>query len=571
MREFVTLPKSDRHLALLVSPQLEGGRRWLQDGSFKFERTPHNIRCAEAVGISVPKPHRATPEIDLWDSAVGSPTKVAFSPPREYFSGSSGIVKLRNHSHQRQAHEKFRSLKAPNGALVGALFADMGTGKTKMAIDLINHHYCQGRIDAVVLLAKKGVHEQWATDSVEDDGTTEPCPIKMFTQSDIEWRAHVWDGKPIPSYMLDRNSDLKWLCVNFDAIIHKKAAGEVKQFMEAHKGRLAFVGDETHYLKNPTAARTKAALKISEQCNVRIIMTGSPIAKNLVDEWSQLKLLDEGIIGHRYLTTFRNEYCIMGGFEGKQVVGSKNLSKFKEITAPYVFRVKKEDCLDLPEKQYKRVPFDLSKEQKQAINQLRTTQTYKTSCGEEVFFEGAAPTLGKIQEASNGFIAHEFGLDTLPNPRMAALTSTLEDIDGKVVIWARFKHDIRGIAAELGDEAVTYFGDDDEKARAKAKSEFCDPDTRVRYFVATPATAAEGLDGLQKVSSTAIYYSNGFNSVQRWQSEDRIHRIGMGSSALYIDLVAKGCIDYALLRNLQAKKDFSTLVLDIKQEIGLNG
>jgi SNF2 family DNA or RNA helicase len=298
-------------------------------------------------------------------------------------------------------------------------------------------------------------------------------------------------------------------------------------------------------------------------------MTGSPIAKNLVDEWSQLKLLDEGIVGHRYLTTFRNEYCIMGGFEGKQVVGSKNLARFKDITAPYVFRVKKEDCLDLPEKQYRKVEFKLSPEQIVAINQLKTTQIYTTAFGDDVFFEGAAPTLGKIQEVSNGFIAHEFGLDSFPNPRMEMLKSILEDINGKVVIWARYKHDIRGIHACLGDESVTYFGDDDDKARAIAKQRFCDPDDPVKYFVATPATAAEGLDGLQRVSSTAIYYSNGFNSVQRWQSEDRIHRIGMGGSAVYIDLVAKGCIDYSLLRNLKAKKDFSTLVLDVGKEMGL--
>jgi len=569
MRDFVTLPKTDRRAALMLSPQLEGGRRWLQDGSFRFERTPHNVRCAEALGITVPEAHGAKPGAELWGSAVGLPAKAAFCAPTTYFSGSSGVVHLRDHAHQRMAHEKFRDLKAPNGAFVSALFADMGTGKTKMAIDLINRHHCAGRIDAVVLLAKKGVHEQWATDSVEDDGTTEPCPIKMFTQSEVRWRAHVWNGKAVPPHMFKLDDELKWFCVNFDAIIHKKAAQELNEFMQAHKGRVAFVGDETHYLKNPTAARTKAALRVAEQCGVRIIMTGSPIAKNLVDEWSQLKLLDEGIVGHRYLTAFRNEYCIMGGFEGKQIVGSKNLTRFKDITAPYVFRVKKEDCLDLPAKQYRKVAFDLSKEQRDAISQLRTTQIYTTAMGEDVFFEGAAPTLGKIQEVSNGFIAHEFGLDTFPNPRMEALKSVLEDVDGKVVIWARYKHDIRGIAAELGDEAVTYFGDDDDRARTKAKADFCDPESPVRYFVATPATAAEGLDGLQKVSSTAIYYSNGFNSVQRWQSEDRIHRIGMGGSALYIDLVAKGCIDYALLRNLQSKKDFSALVLDVGRELGL--
>jgi hypothetical protein len=84
----------------------------------------------------------------------------------------------------------------------------------------------------------------------------------------------------------------------------------------------------------------------------------------------------------------------------------------------------------------------------------------------------------------------------------------------------------------------------------------------VRWFVANPASAGTGTDGLQKVCQNAVYYSNSFNALDRWQSEDRIDRFGMIGPASFVDIIATRSIDRPILANLRAKKDMSDLTLD---------
>ena len=121
----------------------------------------------------------------------------------------------------------------------------------------------------------------------------------------------------------------------------------------------------------------------------------------------------------------------MGGFEGRVVVGAKNLDRFKALTEPHVFRVLKEDCLDLPPKQYYQMEFELSPEQKKAIAMLKQTSIFYRQDGEPVVFENAVSVLGKIQEISNGFF-HDAKTDPdrpyveyFPNPRLGALLDFL--------------------------------------------------------------------------------------------------------------------------------------------------
>ena len=543
----ITVPKIHRQRVHNFAPFLEGSRRWLANGDFQFEATIHNCRKALEAGVMV----------IMKSPLLKSPQDSSELKRPEFKSPLADL------EHQTQAAEKFEQLNKC------AYFAEMGTGKTKMAIDRVNREWCRGTIDAVIVLAKKGVHIQWANGEVGEDEILMPSPIDALTQKDLPHDEWAWKNKPVPVEMLAPDQErIVWFTFNFDAIIHQKARVELDKIMAAYTGRIAFIGDETHYLKSHRARRSKAAVMIAAKCSLRIIMTGTPIAKNLEDEWSQFKVLSEGILGHRYVTAFRNEYCVMGGFEGRCVVGAKNLDRFKTITAPYVFRVKKSECLDLPEKQYRQVNFTLSKEQQQAIMELKKTQGFTLSTGEEVFFEGAAPVLGKIQEVSNGFLSYPGGIEFFPNPRQNTIQEFLEDVGEKVVIWCRFRQDVHNLIDTFKDQALDYFGGTSDKNRREHKAAFInDPD--VKYLIATTGAMGEGVDGLQGACSLACYYSNNFNSIQRWQSEDRIHRIGMGDKAVYVDFIARGCIDNNVLRNLRDKANFSKLVLDVGRSFGL--
>jgi hypothetical protein len=170
--------------------------------------------------------------------------------------------------------------------------------------------------------------------------------------------------------------------------------------------------------------------------------------------------------------------------------------------------------------------------------------------------------LMRIQQISNGYAVDENSnvhfLDA--NPRLDALLDLRRQIEGKCVIWCRFKEDIRIVARAI-NSGVTYYGDTSDADRAAAKIAFIN-DPHVTDFIATPATAGKGQDGLQTVCSVGIYYSNSFNAIHRWQSEDRIDRMGMIGSSRHFDLIGRGSADRGILLNLKRKRDISSLALD---------
>ncbi len=100
-----------------------------------------------------------------------------------------------------------------------------------------------------------------------------------------------------------------------------------------------------------------------------------------------------------------------------------------------------------------------------------------------------------------------------------------------------------------------------KKDRPENKQRFLH-DENIRYFVATPATGGVGLDGLQHVCSTCVYYSNSFNWEHRIQSEGRIRRDGTVHTTNYFDLFARKSPDAGIATNLKEKKDISTLFFD---------
>lgn len=452
------------------------------------------------------------------------------------------------------AHQT-RALEAARLHKTFALFMEQGTGKTKVAIDRVGELYAAGEIDAALIITKKGVHAQWVNE-------------QLPTHGNVPYIAAHWTGKKVDA-LTAMSPELKVLSINVDALIAKAGREAATEFVKAHNRRLAIIVDESQIIKNPSAKRTKACCDLAPYASHRMILTGTPIAKDLCDEWSQFKFLDESIIGIRYLTSFRNQFCVMGGFENRQVIGTRNLTEFKKRVDPYSFRVTKEGELDLPPKVYCTVPFEMSDEQKRHFKSMKDTFMTQLANGDVVSVKIAATCLLRLQQITCGVLASsEEGVEPviLPNPRMEALTDLLDQRPGKAIIWARFNHDIKLIKKELGNKAVTYFGETSAEDRQKAVSLFLDPNSGIDYFISNPSAGGTGLNLQGGGCRTVVYYSNSFASLDRWQSEDRTHRIGMSGTVTYFDLVCVGSPDRRILANLRAKKSVSDLALgDIKE------
>jgi len=526
--------------AAQLSLQLEGRKTWLAHDRLRFETTGHNLKLLNTLW----------PTASVQDRRLGAEALRVLDEARAQKSPTAEPeFRLPPMEHQLKNFERFK--EQPKWGI----FSEQGTGKTKVAFDIICWRWNINMITGVIVLSNpKGVHSQWVY---------EQMPKHQWANTDI--LSYVWEGKKPPVWLETDTPELQFISGNLDMVKGKDGYALLQTFAKKHKGKLLFLIDESDGIKNFKSVRSKRIRELAQWTEQRAIMTGTPIAKDLTDEWGQFYFLDPSILGHKYLTTFRAQFCLMGGFEHRSVVGYQNLDQFKKITAPYIFRATK-DVLNLPPKVYDEVVFDLTPTQKRLMRELRESFFATLSSGEKVSVPNGAVMLMRMQQIACGFVQEENGgIVTIDNPRLEALKELRRSICGPVIIWCRFKPDIEAVKNVFHNSGVTYYGGNSQDERDEAKAVFINGGAQ--ELIATPGTAGRGLDGLQKVCSTSIYYSNSYKAIERWQSEDRTDRMGAIGTSTYFDLIARGSPDRGVLANLRKKKNISDLALSELEKI----
>ena len=327
------------------------------------------------------------------------------------------------------------------------------------------------------------------------------------------------------------------------------------------------------HLKYPYKA-TKNVLKIGKLAKYRRIMTGSPVTKNPLDVYSQLEFLSDQILRQNYWA-FRSRYAIMrnvnfGPRSTQLVVGFQRIPELNTIVENYSYRVLKEDCLDLPDKVYEKRFVSLTPEQVKAYEEMRRFNMTELE-GETMTSLSSLTALIRLHQISCGHIALDSGeTKALKSNRMNELLNVLDEVEGKVIIWASYRFDLKHIEETLknkfGEESTaSYFGDTKDKDRQNIVERFQDKNSKLKYFVGNPSTGGYGLT--LTAAHTVIYYSNTYDLEKRMQSEDRAHRIGQVNKVTYIDLISEGTVDEKIVQSLRSKIDIASAVMgeDVKQ------
>jgi SNF2 family DNA or RNA helicase len=181
--------------------------------------------------------------------------------------------------------------------------------------------------------------------------------------------------------------------------------------------------------------------------------------------------------------------------------------------------------------------------------------------GKLVTTASAIVQLMRMQQITCGhFKADDGSVQEIKNNRITELEEVVEEVQGKVVIWAHWRNDIATIVKHLkkeyGDNSVvTYFGDTSTEDRQKAIKKMQDPNSSVRFLVGTPQTGGYGIT--LTGASTMIYYSNGYDLEKRQQSEARIDRIGQKKPMTYIDIIAEKTVDEKIVKVFKKKSKYS--------------
>lgn len=253
-----------------------------------------------------------------------------------------------------------------------------------------------------------------------------------------------------------------------------------------------------------------------------------------------------------------------GGRSVQIVVGYKNLSELTNKLKPFSYRCLKDECLDLPKKTYMKRIIQLTSEQSKVYNQMKQLALAELN-GKVTTTATVLTQLMRLHQITCGHFKSDDGtVQVLKNERLTELTNILNEVSGKVVIWAHWRNDIETIVEQLkkdyGDNSiVTYYGDTSSDDRQEAIKQMQDPKSKVRFLVGTPQTGGYGIT--LTGASTMIYYSNGYDLEKRQQSEARIDRIGQTKPMTYIDLLAEGTVDEKIVKALRKKVDIASTIM----------
>jgi len=254
-----------------------------------------------------------------------------------------------------------------------------------------------------------------------------------------------------------------------------------------------------------------------------------------------------------------------GGRSFKQVVGFQNLDELNGLMQKFSYRVLKEDCLDLPDKVYIKREIELSPEQKKIYKEIQKYAISELSSIGTVSASSVITQIIRLHQISCGFASTDEGVVTdIKNNRLDELMQILEETDGKVIIWANYRHDIIKlydvIRKAYGEDSVgTYFGDTSDEDRESLIVKFQDKENPLRFFIGNTQTGGYGIT--LTAANTVVYYSNNYDLEKRLQSEDRAHRIGQTNKVTYIDIVCKETVDEKIVVALRSKLNLAQTVL----------
>jgi SNF2 family DNA or RNA helicase len=444
-----------------------------------------------------------------------------------------------------------------------AWLMEMGTGKSKVCIDNAAMLFEKKEINTLIVIAPKGVYRNWANLEIPAH-----LPDRIDANTVVWNPANTKANKETLINFLESSGGLKIFLMNVEALSTSKGKKYLEALLQRSTSLLAV--DESTTIKSPKAKRTKTLIKLGSLAKYRRILTGFPVTQSPLDLWAQCRFMDKTLLGDcgDNFFQFQYRYAIMkkssvGTHTFNRVVGYRDLERLSELLKKFSSRITKDECLDLPEKVYVQRSIPLTPDQSRIYNELKEFALANLDNGEFMTAPNVMTQLLRMQQVLSGHTKTDYGeLVEIKDNRLDELLSCLDEMEGKTIIWARFRYDVKRITKALlekyGDgKAVDYFGDTSDDDRVEAVDRFQNGDAL--FFVGNPQTGGYGLT--LTAAQNVIYFSNSFDLAVRMQSEDRAHRIGQRNTVTYVDLIAEGTIDEKIVKSLRAKLNIASQVM----------
>lgn len=410
------------------------------------------------------------------------------------------------------------------------IFADTGTGKTVIGLEVADHY-------------KK---------------TLVICPLSVIETAWIDDCHKFYPSKKIVNcWSNSRKGRIDALNSDADIYVMNYESYKILRYQISKAGFDCMIVDESSCMKNMGSQITSMILEMIYVIPHRFVLSGCPTPNRFDEIFPQMKFVNNEIFGNNY-------QGFLARYSHQDMVNPHVWYQTEEDKERYNLRLqeqsvflKKEDCVDLPDKTFEVKKFDLSKQQRQIYDELMND--IRSHINEWSKFEFNAKLI-KLREISSGFLlTKKAKIATFLDNKTTILSEILENIGNRqVIVWCQFQYEIESLAEQFGGAGLTS----KTKNRDDIIRDF--RDGKIQYLFTHPKLLGKGLTFVNCTYN--VYYSLSYSYEEFKQSQDRIHRIGQTSKCTYIILQAKDTIDEKIYDCLQRKKN---AVDELYNEIGI--
>ena len=378
---------------------------------------------------------------------------------------------------------------------------EMGCGKTAMAIALMKHFGGRALVVCPSYLCKNWIRE---------------C---SFWHPDLDVRIVK---KTVPDHS----------CVISYDLTHRRELGRFN----------VVILDESHYIKNKSAKRTKALMRLARVTPHVFLLSGTPAPNRPVELWSQLAtILGVNRIGT--YTSFTRRYCgakmsPLGFVDVSGATHRQELAWYMKSTC--LIRRLKRDVLDLPKKT--RCTLEVDVKQGKMKKKFARWREINRLCMQqethELIFERKA-------------LVSQLFMDTA-HAKVQVVQKICADLPPRTLVF--YHHKVLGDAIQDAlPECMRIDGSTPQDKRDQYVQDF--QDGRVDYCVLSILAAGTGvtLTRANNIMFAELYFVPG----NMLQAEDRAHRIGLHSPLTVTYVLANGSLDNHMFKNI--KKKLSTI------------
>ena len=442
-------------------------------------------------------------------------------------------------THQKQAYHFAKNLHSTMLAM------DMGTGKTKVAIDLIVNR----KHSKTLVVCPLSAISVW------------PKEIGKHTKGNISIRSIPLNAGSTENRMEYMNLELRKaeaknqqavVILNYDIIYRDNVKKELEKidfdFM---------IADESHRIKAPGGAQSLACYRIGKKIPYKLTLTGTPMPHSPLDIYAQYRFLDPAIYGSSY-NRFKNRYGIYGGYGGYELLGFQNQEEMNSKFYFIAYKCDSDEVQDLPDKIDITRTAKLSKKAEKKYNELSSMYYTQFKDGEELTALNALSKLLRLQQLTSGYLPDDDDkIHILDSSKQQLLDDIMKDLSPEepLVVFARFTYDLKKIREVAKDNNRSY-------AELSGNSDDLEEWQNGEYNVIGIQIKSGSLGVDLTRSRYAVYYSMGYSLGDYKQSRKRIHRPGQNKDTRFIHLLIENTVDIKTMNAIKQKKEIIDYILE---------